>query len=221
MSQSKQSRQLQEVIPEFNVARLVGFKIGPLQHVRRSGLCDRWPKSIYEIILTSSIVICFIISQILNLVLLLSQTKDHFTMAPHRDSESMASRPVLAPQPVKTFDAGTVDGNVYGAISGFAKRTAPGREEVLANAFSVPPERRKRLIIVGAGVSGIQQASTLLKQKVLKHGDMQIFDAQSNYGGVWEKNDYPGCACDVPSMIYTTSYYIWKCRFKIHKDQKP
>lgn len=133
----------------------------------------------------------------------------------------MASRPVLAPQPVKTFDAGTVDGNVYGAISGFAKRTAPGREEVLANAFSVPPERRKRLIIVGAGVSGIQQASTLLKQKVLKHGDMQIFDAQSNYGGVWEKNDYPGCACDVPSMIYTTSYYIWKCRFKIHKDQKP
>ena len=133
----------------------------------------------------------------------------------HDETEPLLSRPAVVPQPVKTFDAGTIDGNDYGAISGFARTDISNREDMLAEAFSVPPERRKRVIIVGAGVSGIQQATTLLKEGVLKHEDMQIFDALDGYGGVWEKNTYPGCACDVPAMIYTTSYYVWKCKFAI------
>jgi hypothetical protein len=132
------------------------------------------------------------------------------------ETQPLLARPILVPQPVKTFDAGTVDGNDYGAISGFEKTGAFDRAELLAEASSVPPERRRRVIIVGAGVSGIQQASILLKQGILKHQDMQIFDALDSYGGVWEKNTYPGCACDVPAMIYTTSYYIWKCQFSFH-----
>lgn len=127
------------------------------------------------------------------------------------ETQPLLARPMLKPQPVKTFDAGTLDGKDYGAMSGFARTEASDRAELLAKAALVPPERRRRVIIVGAGVSGVQQASTLLRQGILKHEDMQIFDALDGYGGVWEKNTYPGCACDVPAMIYTTSYYIWKC----------
>lgn len=136
-------------------------------------------------------------------------------MVSERETEPLLSRPSLAPQPVKTFDAGTLDGNDYGAISGFAKTdvSQSDKAELFANAFAVPPQQRRKVIIVGAGVSGIQQATVLLKEGVLKHEDMQIFDALEGYGGVWTKNTYPGCACDVPAMIYTTGYYVWKCKF--------
>ncbi|KAJ9633606.1 hypothetical protein H2204_006812 [Knufia peltigerae] len=110
------------------------------------------------------------------------------------------------PQPVKTFDSGTVDGDEYGAFTGFSQ---DGQKEAqFAPAASVPLERRKKVVIVGAGINGIQQASILIQDGYVGHQDIQIFDALGGYGGVWQKNKYPGCACDVPAMIYTTSYYI-------------
>ncbi|OAL45651.1 FAD/NAD(P)-binding domain-containing protein [Pyrenochaeta sp. DS3sAY3a] len=89
---------------------------------------------------------------------------------------------------------------------GFSKPTLhqPG----FGQAEKVPPQRRKKVIIVGAGINGIQQATLLLKDGYVGLKDMHIFDALEGYGGVWQKNKYPGCACDVPSMIYTTSYHI-------------
>ena len=134
------------------------------------------------------------------------------TKMPSAETEALLAQPVLAPPAVKTFDAGLIDSHDYGAISGFARTKLADRAEMMSDAFSVPVERQKRVIIVGAGVSGIQQATILLKQGIVEHEDIQIFDALDGYGGVWEKNTYPGCACDVPAMIYTTSYYIWKCK---------
>jgi hypothetical protein len=113
------------------------------------------------------------------------------------------------PQPVKTFDSGTVDGNSYGALSGFETKERSSNQAINPSS-TVPPERRRRVIIVGAGVSGVQQATVLLKDGLVKHEEIQIFDALDGYGGVWQKNKYPGCACDVPAMIYTTSYHICK-----------
>ncbi|KAK4946331.1 hypothetical protein LTR10_014529 [Elasticomyces elasticus] len=119
-----------------------------------------------------------------------------------------SARPQTVPQPVKTFDAGILDGDEYGAISGFAQN---GQEDPeLGPASAVPLQRRRKVIIVGAGINGIQQATLLLKDGYVKHQDIQIFDALEGYGGVWQKNRYPGCACDVPAMIYTTSYHINK-----------
>ncbi|OQV01812.1 hypothetical protein CLAIMM_07103 [Cladophialophora immunda] len=116
--------------------------------------------------------------------------------------------PSLTPQPVKTFDRGTVGGDEYGAFTGFGR---DGQEHTLFGpASSVPLERRKKVIIVGAGINGIQQATVLLRDGYVKHGDMKIMDALDGYGGVWQKNKYPGCACDVPAMVYTTSYHINK-----------
>jgi len=119
------------------------------------------------------------------------------------------NRVATTPQLVKTFDAGLINSNGYGSFTGFAPITC-GDGEVSQSAAEVPPERRKRVIIVGAGVSGVQQATVLLRDGYVKHNDIQIFDALDDYGGVWRKNTYPGCACDVPAMIYTTSYHV--CR---------
>lgn len=126
------------------------------------------------------------------------------------DAEAVigSARPQTVPQPVKTFDAGIVDGDEYGAFSGFAQH---GQQEPdLDQATSLPLHRRKKVIIVGAGINGVQQATLLLRDGYVKHQDIQIFDALEGYGGVWQKNKYPGCACDVPAMIYTTSYHINK-----------
>ncbi|KAH8816705.1 hypothetical protein F5884DRAFT_873456 [Xylogone sp. PMI_703] len=112
-----------------------------------------------------------------------------------------------APQPDETYSAGIIDGGDYGALSGFTKKV---EVEPADEPHSIPLSHQKRFIIVGAGISGIQQATILLRDGHLKHEDIQIFDALDGYGGVWNKNKYPGCACDVPAMIYTTSYYVCK-----------
>ncbi len=39
-------------------------------------------------------------------------------------------------------------------------------------------------IIVGAGVGGLIQAAELLRKKVLQPKDLQIFERDSDYGGV-------------------------------------
>jgi cation diffusion facilitator CzcD-associated flavoprotein CzcO len=114
-------------------------------------------------------------------------------------------------QASETYSAGILDGSDYGALSGFSKDAGTVSEAEWP--AQIPPHRQKRVIIVGAGVSGIQQASVLLRDGHLRLEDIQIFDALDNYGGVWNKNKYPGCACDVPAMIYTTSYYVNKSIF--------
>jgi hypothetical protein len=114
-------------------------------------------------------------------------------------------------QPVKTFDAGTIDGKGYASCLGIKSDDNQLPDVHLAS--KVPAARRKKVIIVGAGVNGVQQASTLLRDGCVSLDEIQIFDALEGFGGVWKKNNYPGCACDVPAMIYTTSYEINRGKF--------
>lgn len=114
-------------------------------------------------------------------------------------------KPASEPQPVKSFSSGTLRAGEYGSLTGFAGETTG---PIFGSASSVPRERRKRVIIVGGGINGVQQATTLLRDGCVKTSDIHIFDALEDFGGVWQKNKYPGCACDVPAMIYTTSYNI-------------
>lgn len=122
-----------------------------------------------------------------------------------------AETPRPVPQPDETYSAGIIDGSGYGALSGFDS----GAQERSTDDFprDIPFHRQKRFIIVGAGISGIQQATVLLRDGHLNHNDIQLFDALNGYGGVWNKNKYPGCACDVPAMIYTTSYFVCKSTY--------
>lgn len=49
------------------------------------------------------------------------------------------------------------------------------------------------IVCVGAGVSGIALAITL--QQTLENYTLEIFEKNSDVGGTWFENRYPGCAC--------------------------
>ncbi len=60
-----------------------------------------------------------------------------------------------------------------------------------------------RMAIVGAGFSGLGLAIRL-KQRGMS--DFVLLERAHNIGGTWRDNTYPGCACDVPSHLYSFSF---------------
>lgn len=56
--------------------------------------------------------------------------------------------------------------------------------------------------IVGAGFSGLCMAIRLQKAGIT---DFTIYEAADDIGGTWRANAYPGCACDVVSVLYCYS----------------
>jgi cation diffusion facilitator CzcD-associated flavoprotein CzcO len=60
-----------------------------------------------------------------------------------------------------------------------------------------------RLAIIGTGFSGIGAAVRLREEGI---DDFVMLERASNVGGTWRDNRYPGCACDVPSRLYSFSF---------------
>ncbi|KAF7985934.1 hypothetical protein HWV62_43862 [Athelia sp. TMB] len=63
---------------------------------------------------------------------------------------------------------------------------------------------RTRVIIVGAGFSGIAMGAQLQQQ--LHLDEYVIYERSPEIGGTWWANQYPGCAVDVPSIFYSLSF---------------
>ena len=59
------------------------------------------------------------------------------------------------------------------------------------------------VVIVGGGPSGIGAAIRLREAGVT---DLLIVEKADSFGGTWRANTYPGCACDVPSALYSFSF---------------
>lgn len=57
--------------------------------------------------------------------------------------------------------------------------------------------------IVGAGFAGLGVAIELRKAGI---NNFVIFEGEDGVGGSWRTNTYPGCACDVPSHLYSYSF---------------
>ncbi|MCM8731780.1 flavin-containing monooxygenase [Hephaestia sp. GCM10023244] len=60
-----------------------------------------------------------------------------------------------------------------------------------------------RVIIIGAGMSGLLAAMRLRRRGI---DDLVILEKGDGVGGTWRDNRYPGCACDVPSHLYSYSF---------------
>jgi cation diffusion facilitator CzcD-associated flavoprotein CzcO len=60
-----------------------------------------------------------------------------------------------------------------------------------------------RVIIVGTGFSGLGMAIRLAQRG--EH-DYVVLERADDVGGTWRDNRYPGCACDVPSRLYSFSF---------------
>jgi cation diffusion facilitator CzcD-associated flavoprotein CzcO len=57
--------------------------------------------------------------------------------------------------------------------------------------------------IVGSGFSGLAMAVRLLRDGM---DDFVVLERARDVGGTWRDNSYPGCACDVPSHLYSLSF---------------
>jgi cation diffusion facilitator CzcD-associated flavoprotein CzcO len=59
------------------------------------------------------------------------------------------------------------------------------------------------VLIVGAGFSGICMAIKLLEAGMKS---FLVIEKSDDIGGTWWENRYPGCACDIPSHLYSFSF---------------
>ncbi|OCK79129.1 cyclohexanone monooxygenase [Lepidopterella palustris CBS 459.81] len=60
------------------------------------------------------------------------------------------------------------------------------------------------VVIIGAGFSGMCMAIDLIKRN--KCHNFIIVEKSSGVGGTWHDNKYPGCCCDVWSLLYSYSF---------------
>ncbi|KAK2469089.1 hypothetical protein H9L39_19357, partial [Fusarium oxysporum f. sp. albedinis] len=73
--------------------------------------------------------------------------------------------------------------------------------ELTPTAFVPKP---MRIVVIGAGISGIQFLKDVTTR--LPNVNITVYDKNSQEGGTWAENRYPGCACDIPSHAYQYSW---------------
>lgn len=63
--------------------------------------------------------------------------------------------------------------------------------------------RHVRVAVIGTGFGGLGAAVRLRRAGVT---DFVVLERREAVGGTWHDNTYPGCACDVPSHLYSFSF---------------
>ncbi|MGQ0618556.1 MAG: flavin-containing monooxygenase [Panacagrimonas sp.] len=66
-----------------------------------------------------------------------------------------------------------------------------------------PKEAEFQVAVIGAGFSGLCMAVQLKQAGI---DSFVVFEKADDIGGTWRDNLYPGCACDVPSHLYSYSF---------------
>jgi cation diffusion facilitator CzcD-associated flavoprotein CzcO len=68
----------------------------------------------------------------------------------------------------------------------------------------MPPQDRRdvKIAIAGAGFSGLGMAIALRREGIQ---DFLVLERADDLGGTWRDNTYPGCACDIASVLYSYS----------------
>lgn len=61
------------------------------------------------------------------------------------------------------------------------------------------------VLIVGSGFSGLCMA---IKLRAAKMNSFLLIEKSDDIGGTWYDNQYPGCACDIPSHLYSFSFWL-------------
>ena len=62
-----------------------------------------------------------------------------------------------------------------------------------------------RIAIIGTGFGGLGMAISLRRAGL---NNFLLIEKRGEIGGTWRDNTYPGCACDVPSHLYSFSFDI-------------
>lgn len=81
---------------------------------------------------------------------------------------------------------------------------------------SETPPIHARVLIIGSGFSGLGMGISLDRAGI---GDYVIVEKAGELGGTWRDNTYPGCACDVPTHLYSYSFEPRTDWQKLFSDQ--
>ena len=65
------------------------------------------------------------------------------------------------------------------------------------------PARHHRVLIIGAGIAGVGLGVRLRQAGIT---DFRILERNRSVGGTWYEHTYPGCACDIPTHLYSYSF---------------
>ncbi|MFF1908309.1 flavin-containing monooxygenase [Kitasatospora sp. NPDC058218] len=71
------------------------------------------------------------------------------------------------------------------------------------DAPAAPDVPHVRVAVIGSGFGGIGAGVRLRRAGIT---DFVILERADSVGGTWRDNSYPGCACDVPSHLYSFSF---------------
>ncbi|KAF2745554.1 FAD/NAD(P)-binding domain-containing protein [Sporormia fimetaria CBS 119925] len=103
--------------------------------------------------------------------------------------------------------------NTAGEDSSTREQPAPLHDEHGYRIREQPmgTKRRIKVILMGAGASSLN----FFKKAEEEMTDLDIvcYEKNSDIGGTWLENRYPGCACDIPSVNYQFS---WKIKLWSH-----
>jgi len=69
----------------------------------------------------------------------------------------------------------------------------------LSMADTVDHARPIKVIVIGAGISGILAAIRFPRR--IQNLDLVVYDKNSDVGGTWFENRYPGAACGKPLIV--------------------
>ena len=73
----------------------------------------------------------------------------------------------------------------------------------LSLSHSNASENTVDVLIIGGGFSGLCMG---IKLREAGMNSFLILEKSADIGGTWWDNRYPGCACDIPSHLYSFSF---------------
>jgi len=95
------------------------------------------------------------------------------------------------------------EGAVTAVLPTAADTSSPAVSPDSAVIDQPPLPSHVRVCVVGTGFSGLGMAIRLQQDGI---EDFVVLERASGVGGTWRDNTYPGCACDVPSHLYSFSF---------------
>ncbi|WP_197084437.1 flavin-containing monooxygenase [Saccharothrix sp. ST-888] len=81
--------------------------------------------------------------------------------------------------------------------------SSPKRTKQPSALDDPPATRHVRVAVIGSGFGGLGAGVRLRRAGIT---DFVILERADSLGGTWRDNSYPGCACDVPSHLYSFSF---------------
>ena len=100
------------------------------------------------------------------------------------------------------------------AADGSRAMNAHSSGDVIIREEHYGTKKKMRIALLGAGVSGLNFFK--FAEEKLENVEVVCYEKNSDVGGTWLENRYPGCACDIPSVVYQFPWRPVSVFFALH-----